>query len=874
MGRLQFFLRRFFRRRELEAELREELASHVAMEAALHTGRGEEPDAARMHATREFGNAGLVAEVTRRQWGFTWLELLLTDVKMARRQCARSTRFALAVVTTLAIGIGAQATMYSVVRAVLMDPYPYRDAMRMVHLHLYDKEPAPIDLGLTSPQFAEFEKAPVLDGAVATDAYTMSLTGDELPERLQVARMSQDGFEYLGVPALAGRAFGPSDRGRVAVLSYRFWQSHFRGGADAIGKTLELNRERYTILGVMPPRFAWLGSDVYVPLAYSADPHRPVSVYARVREGVSDKTGEQALQPMLDAFAKETPANFPVQFKVHVVHINEIAIGRFRGVLVVLFISVSFLLLLACVNVAILMLARGEARQGEMAIRKALGGGGGGVLAQLLTESVALSCVGGGLGVLLTIAGVRTIRSLIAPMPMFFPAEAEIAVNLPVLVFSILVSVLTGVVCGLWPALRVSRTDLRHAMNSGAHKLAGRRGARGTHVVLLTVQVAMTLLLLACSGATLRKVLAMMRVDVGYDPHNLASVNLVMREGAHDQWADRVHYYEQIRGAIAADPNVVSAAIGALPYNDSESTPLEVPGQKGSGVAVAQQVSGEYFATAGIPVRLGRVWTRDETARGARLALINETTRREYWTNGNPVGETIVLNQGVVHGDVWKLVAPGDDQHFQIIGVVGDVPNRGLDEAIYPGVYLPYSMTPYDGFNVSFRAHGDPAALLHAIKEHVRSVDANQAVGELVSARDELEGDSLPRERFAAGLFSAFAFLALVFAVSGLYSVEAFLVAQRTREFGVRIAMGARRAQLVYLVTRECMIAVLGGAAAGVVLVVALNREFMQWTSSDARDPGMVAGVVLVLLGAASAASALPARAAARIEPMEALRVE
>lgn len=874
MGRMRFFLRRFFRRRELEAELQEELASHVAMEAALKAGRGEEPDAARMRATQEFGNAGLVAEVTRRQWGFTWLELALTDMKMAWRQCTRSPRFALAVVTTLAIGIGAQAMMYSVVHAVLMDPYPYRDAMRMVHLHVYDKEPAPFDLGLTSPQFAEFKKAPVLDGAVATDAYTMSLTGGELPERLQVARMSQEGFAYLGVPALAGRAFGPSNRGRVAVLSYRFWQSHFRGSAEAIGKTLELNREQYTIVGVMPPRFAWLGSEVYVPLEYSADPHRPVSVYARVREGVSDKAVEQALQPMLDGFAKETPSNFPVQFKVHVVHINEIAIGRFRGVLVVLFISVSFLLLLACVNVAILMLARGEARQAEIAMRKALGAGRRRVLAQLLTESVVLSCVGGGLGILLTYGGVRVIRSLIAPMPSFFPAEAEIAVNLPVLVFSVLISVLTGVVCGLWPALRVSRTDLRHAMNSGAHKLAGRRGARATHVALLTVQVAMTLLLLTCSGATLRKVFAMMHVDVGYDPRNLASVNLVMREGAHDQWADRVHYYEEIRAAIAADPNVVSAAIGALPYNNPESTPLDVPGQKGSGSVVEEHVGGEYFATTGIPVRMGRVWTRDEMAHGARLALINEAMRRQYWRNANPVGETVVLNHGVVHGDVWKLVAPGDDQHFLIIGVVGDVPNRGLDEAVYPGVYLPYSMTPYDGFNVAFRAHGDPAALLHAIKEHVRGVDANQAVGELALARDELEGDSLPRERFAAWLFSAFALLALVFAVSGLYSVQAFLVAQRTREFGVRIALGARRAQLVYLVTRECVMAVLAGAAAGVVLVIALNREFLEWTSSDARDPWMVAGVVVVLLGAAIAASALPARTAARIEPMEALRVD
>jgi predicted permease len=459
-------------------------------------------------------------------------------------------------------------------------------------------------------------------------------------------------------------------------------------------------------------------------------------------------------------------------------------------------------------------------------------------------------------------------------MPTFFPAEAEIAVNLPVLAFSVLISMLTGVVCGLWPALRVSRTDLRDAMNSSAHKLAGRRGARATHVVLLTAQVAMTMLLLACAGATVRKLVAMAHADVGYDPRSLASVNLVMREGAHDEWADRVHYYEQIRGAIAADPNVVSAAIGALPFRNLQSTPVDVPGRKASGVAVEQHVSREYFSTAGIPLRMGREWTRDETTHGARLALINETMRRQYWPNANPIGETIVLNHGVVNGDVWKLVAPGDDQHFQIIGVVGDVPNRGLDEAVYPGFYIPYSMTPYDGFNVAFRARGDPAGLLHAIKEHVRGVDANQAVGELISARDELEGDSLPRERFAAGLFGAFAFLALAFAVSGLYSVQAFLVAQRTREFGVRIAMGAKRAHIVYLVTRECVAAVLGGAVAGVVLVVALNQEFLQWTSSDARDPWMVAGIVLVLLAAASAASVVPARMAASIEPVEALRME
>ena len=422
--------------------------------------------------------------------------------------------------------------------------------------------------------------------------------------------------------AYLGRTFGPSDVSRVAVLSYHFWQSHFAGRQDAIGKALQLNREEYTIIGVMPPRFAWLGSDVYVPLAYSADPRRPASVYARIRAGVTDEAAEQALQPMLDAFAKETSANFPAQFKVHVVHINEIAIGRFRDVLIVLFISVSFLLLLACVNVAILLLARGEARQAEIAMRKALGAGRGRVITQLLTESVLFSSIGGCGGVLLTVAGVHSIRHLIHPLPTLFPPEAAIAVNVPVLIFSVGISMLTGILCGLWPALRVSQTDLRHAMNSGAHKLVGMRGTRRSHIVLLTVQVSVTILLLASSGATLRKLFELIHANIGYDPRDLASVSLVMREGAHDHWADRVHYYEQIREAIAADPNVLSAAIGVLPSRNLEATPVSVPGLRdASGYVVAQQVSPEYFFTAAIPLLLGRVWTRDEALHASHLAL-------------------------------------------------------------------------------------------------------------------------------------------------------------------------------------------------------------------------------------------------------------
>jgi predicted permease len=857
------------------ADLERELQSDLDLEEEEQREKGRSSLEAHCAARRAFGNTALIREQTHEAWRWAPLELFWQDVRFALRQFSKNRRFATVCILTLALGIGAQTTIYTVIHAVLIDPYPYRSAMRMVHLHLYDKDPAPYDLSLSGPQFAEFEKSPVLDGAIAEDIYTMSLTGEDLPEQLSVGRMSPNAFEYFGVPPLLGREFSPTDGSRVAVLSYPFWKSHYAGRDDAIGRTLKLNRENYMIVGVLPPRFAWMWGDAYVPLSYSADPSRAANVYARVREGVSDGAAEQALQPLLDRFAKETPASFPQHFKVHLVHINEVAIGRFRGVLVLLFVSVSFLLALACVNVAILMLARGEARQAEIAMRKALGAGRRRLTTQLLTESALFSSAGGGLGILLAWAGVRAILRLTQPLPTLFPAEANIAINIPVLAFGVGISMLTVVLFGLWPALRVSRTDLRGALNSNAHKLAGQKGTRSAQMVLLTVQIAMTVLLLACSGATLNALLQLLHANLGYEPQNLASVSLVSREGTHNQWADRVHYFEQIRAAIATAPDVLSAAIGVLPPGGFNATPVSVPGRESaSGQAMAPGVSEDYFATLRIPVLAGRVWTRDETARGARLALINETMRRRYWPTTNPLGATVVLNNGVANATAWRLVAPGDDQHFQVIGVVGNTPNNGLNEQTAPSVYVPYSMTPYDGFTIAFRAGGNPAGVLNAIKERVRGVEADQAVGDLVTATDLLDGDSLGRERFVASLFAAFAFLALAFAVSGLYSIESYLVAQRTRELGVRIALGARRSHITDEVIRPSVLSVLIGAGIGVIVNLAWSRLFAHWTSGDARDPEMLAVVVGLLLLTTAAASLGPVLAAISIDPVRALRSE
>jgi putative ABC transport system permease protein len=869
--------RQFFSRRRRYGDLAVSMREHLEEKIEELMEEGMSREDATFAARREFGNVALIEEQSREVWQQPFLQYLLADLKFAWRQAVRLPRFTIAAVGTLAIGIAAQTTIYSVVHAVLIDPYPYRGAMRMVHLHLYNKEPVPDDLGLTGPQFAEFQKLPVLDGAMADDMYGQALTAEELPEQVQVARLSPNAFEYFGVPALLGREFGPSDNPHVAVLSYHYWKSHYDGRRDIIGRALEMDHEVFTIVGVLPQRFAWWGSDLYTPLAYSADPHRVAQVFARLKPGVSDRAAEQQIEPLIERFQRETPDNFPQTFKVHLVHINDLAIGRFRGVLIILFISVAFLLMLACVNVAILLLARGEARQTEIALRKALGASRRRVVGQLLTESLLLSLAGGTCGVMLALAGIRLVRYFIVILPSLFPQEAEIALNVPVLLFSIGLSVATGVVCGLWPALRVSRVEMRQVADAGSHKLAGRKGTRNSHMALLAAQAAMTVLLLACGGATVLRLSRLMHADLGYDPHNLLSVSLGLREGAHPAWSDRAAYYEQVRRTIEAQPDVLSAAIkeGSLPPGNFDSTPISIPGINTAGREVEPvRVSAEYFAAMRTPLLRGRAWSAPEIAHAAHLALINQAMQRRYFPNRDPIGQTIVLNHGRAALNVWTLVAPGNDQHFQIIGVVTDTPNRSLEEQVAPAVYVPYTAIMHDWFNLVLRTRGNPTAgLLHRIKQQVHALDAGQAVGDMVTAEDLLQGD-MGRDRFVASLFTAFACLGLAFAVSGLYCIQSFLVTQRTREFGVRIALGARREHIVSLVTRSSLLAVLAGTGIGLALDIALSRIFSHWASGNSRDPEMLAIVVAVLLIAAALASIVPARLAASIEPMEALRAE
>jgi putative ABC transport system permease protein len=478
--------------------------------------------------------------------------------------------------------------------------------------------------------------------------------------------------------------------------------------------------------------------------------------------------------------------------------------------------------------------------------------------------------------VLLAVGGVRLVRHFLPPS--VFPAEAEILLNMPVLLFSAGVSMLTGIVCGLWPALRIARTPLRQTMDAGSAKLAGHAGAHRSHMLLLTCQVALTVLLLACSGATLRRLSQLVHADLGYDPHHLISVSLALKDGAYSNWAKRIDYYEQIRKAAASDPDVVSAAIAEtnLPPTINNVVMLSSPELKTASALRTTPVGTTpgYFAALRIPLLRGRVWTAAESDHAARVVLINEALKKRWWPNSDPIGQTVVVNNGVIAGNVWTLIAPGNDGRYQVIGVVGDSPNQGLDEAVSPAIYMPYTLAPFDWFNLTLRTRGDAPGLLHRIREQVHAIDADQAVGDVTYASDLLERDSLGRERFVSYLFTAFAALGLAFAASGLYSILSYLVAQRSKELGLRIALGAKRRQIIGLVTRSSVLAVLAGTAIGLAADFACSRLFAQWAHGNARDPLMLGFALAILLAVSFAASLIPAWLAASIAPMQALRSE
>jgi putative ABC transport system permease protein len=812
------------------------------------------------------------------------MRTLLQDIRFAFRQFANYTGFALTAVLSLALGVGATVSVFSIVYAVLMNPWPYTGADRISTISLLDKSGNEDNWGgITGPEIRQLRQAHSVEDVMGVNEWNLTVTGGDVPEDVQGNYLTPTAFQFLGLPAMLGRYFVPSDAPdgqepqQVVVLSYKFWQRHFNGDPSVVGKPIQLVHKTYTILGVMPPRFTWEDGDVYLPLNLSGSPTITYGMYLKLKPGVSQTAAAAELTPLFQQFAKEAPTHFPKQYTVAIRNISYYYKHQLGGTLALLFGAVGLLLAIGCGNVSILLLARGTARQHEFAVRSAVGASGFRLIRQLLTESVILAVAGAGLGVVLA---YRSLGWIVSALPEYsFPHEADFHVNVPVLLFSVGLALLTGVLFGLFPALQMARPEISQVMQSNTRKVAGTVRGKHFHTVLIAGQIALTLLLMTAAGAAIQGFVHMMHIPLGYDPHNVMSVGIPIHDNTYKTQAERVNYYERLRDTIGGSPDVISTGIStnATPPNNGWEQPFELLGKPSAEEQKARLnfVDPGYFTTLHMPLQKGRLWDHTELVHAAPLVLVNESFAKRYYPGGDVIGHSLKVPT-LKDEPPYTLAAPGSDGPLQVIGVVADALDDGLNKPVKPAIFLPYSLYMWMHTQILVESRGDPQAILHTIRRQIVAVDADQ---QAFGRTDDLETwirrePEMARGRLVSILFGAFSVLALVLAAVGLYSVVSYSVVQRTNEFGIRMALGARKKDVLWNVLASAGLSVGSGLLAGLAISLGLNRVISRWVENSTHDPWLILGVSAVLLAVAGLACLLPSWRASSVDPMTALRCE
>jgi predicted permease len=808
------------------------------------------------------------------------MSTLYHDISFALRQLTRHRAYSLAAILSMALGIGATAAVYSVLYGVLVDPYPYHDAGRIAFISFDNKQNHGNEILFTLSELNQLRQSKSIEDVIEQSDVPMIATDREIPQSVKVLDITGNGLEFFGAPPLMGRIFTATEAPYgvapppVAVISYIFWKTHFASDPNVLGKVLLLNQQKYTVIGVMGPRFTWHDSEVYLPMPPDLDPNRRNETPIRLRPGITTDAAAGELASIIQQIAHKDPRLLPSDgYRVEVKTLNDWLLGQFKGTLILLFVAVALLLLIGCGNVSILMLARGTARLQELATRIALGASRSRILRQLLTEAVILSLAGGIFGILFAYFAIRIIPGLIPEYAI--PHEVVITLNTPVLLFSTAVSVFIGILAGLSPALQFSSPHVARMIQAAGSRSTTAQGAR-TRTVLLVAQVALTVLMLAGAGAAMRNFLQAYAAQLGFDTHNILTFDINLPDKSFPTWQQRVNYYDALTETIKSTPGVTSASLSAtgIPSYGNWVQSIQITGapldrSRKSGVNL---VGNEYFSVLRIPVLEGRTFTREELLRGAHLAVISKTFAQRYFPGSDPIGHQF-LPADISTMPPTTLQAPNKDQPYQIIGVVGDVRNDGLHRPILPQAYIPSSILAFQGTAFLIRTtSANPTELLHAITANVQKLNQDQAVSFVFSMDDFLSTFVWSHERFIAVLFGAFSFVALGLATLGLASVVAYSVEQRTREFGIRTALGAPMWNVLWITLTSTARTTAIGLTLGIVLSVALNNEVYTWTQSSLRDPSVLAIIAIVFLLASAVACLLPARRATRIDPMIALR--
>ena len=791
--------------------------------------------------------------------------------------------FTLIAILALALGIGANTAIFSVVNTVLLRPLPYREPERLVMVWEHNR-PAGRNQNVINPgNFLDWQaQNSVFDQMAAFYDDQFNLTGNANPEEVPAQIVNVNLFSLLGVQPELGRTFtaeeGQAGRDTVAVLSHRLWQRRFGGTADVIGKTIMLNGQGYTVVGVMPPDFRFYvkeatrinkPSEIWLPLAFTpgANLHkgRYMSAIARLKPGV---TLEQA-QVQMNTIAARLEQQYPetnTGWGVNLVPLHRQITGKIRTALMVLLGAVGFVLLIACANVANLLLARAASRHREIAIRTALGASRGRVIRQLLTESVMLAAVGGALGLLLAVWGVDLLLAL-APRDLI--GLEGIGVDYRVLWFTLGVSLLTGIIFGLVPAIESSRLNLNEGLKEGGRGAVGDGRSNRLRSLFVVAEIALALILLIGSGLMIKSFLRLQDVDPGFRADNLLTVKVLLPETKYDKPEKLTAFFRQALEGIRRLPGVKDASAASyLPFTGlAAATDFTIEGQpapptgQGYGVDV-RVIDPAFFQTMGIPLLKGRTFTEREATEQSNVVIINERLARQYFAGEDPIGKRLVI-------DMTDPLVP-----TEIVGVVGDVKHEGLDSDIRALAYWPHPQLPYPFMNLVIRTGSDPSNLVAAVEREVQAIDKDQPITD-VRTMEQLLSESVSRMRFSAFLLSIFAALALVLASVGIYGVMAYVVTQRTHEIGIRMALGARASDVLKMVVGQGMILALIGVGIGLVASLALTRVISSLLYGvSATDPLTFGSIALLLTVVALLACYIPARKAAKVDPMVALRYE
>jgi predicted permease len=875
-------LRAMIQREDRGSQIADELQTHIDLLARDYQREGMNADDAMRAARIKLGNVTKLREESRDAWGFPSVETLLQDVRYALRSIRGNPGFSAVVIATLALGIGANTAMFSVVNAVLLRPLPYRnpDGVARVYSAFHGTGGNP-RYAVSQPEFLDYKGLTgVFENAGAYTTATLTLTEKGDPQRVNAASITRDVFPVLGFVPAQGANFKDQD-GRVgtepiAIVSDAFWKNRFGGDPGLLGSQLQLNGVSRRVVGILPPGAIFAGAEVYTPMFINPDSllgrgSNFLNVVARLKPGVTPEMAHLQANALTDRLIAQYPTAYPasMKFGATVISIRESIVGNVQRSLWILLGAVAFVLVIACANVANLLLARGEARQREIAVRLALGAGRRRILAQLLTESMVLSLIGGAAGVLVALWGTK---SLLAVSPGALPRADGIGIDFTVGLVTLGIALATGIAFGLAPALQLVKGDVQGSLKEGTR--GGSEGASQRRLgrTLVSAEVALAVVVVVASALLVRSFASLQRVNPGFEPSNVMAVNLTVPLARYDT-TNTNQFYRQLINRVAALPGVkIAAATSDVPpvaqinNTDMQVDGRVVPADQQEPSPHVRMVTHEYFKTLDIPVASGRFFGPEDGYGTDPVAVINETTAKLVFPEGNAIGQRIRFSSR----RPWAT----------IVGIARDVKSMGLDQSPPMEIFLLHDQLPATRGGtlrtmfVVARTTGDPALLAGPMRSAIKELDPLLAITQSNTVM-EMVDRSVATQRFAMRLLTMFGALALVLAAIGVYGIMAYAVKRRTRELGIRMALGAKSGDVLRLIVGDGMKLSLVGLGVGFVVALAATRLMteMLFTVSPA-DPVSFGGVAVILLVVTLVASLIPAGRAIRGNAVVALRGE